>query len=108
LWRLVPEQSEEEKREEQRRLERLHTRIENRRTLFGIYEWRYAFLPVGVAVAYQHFYEGDYAIRLETRQLYVFGVRVARWVAKTSLHALVKDPPKARLRLRTWRKKRGV
>jgi len=78
LWRLASETTEEKRLEEQRRLERLHTRIENLRTLFGIYEWRYAFLLVGVAVTYQHFYEGDYAIRLETRQLYVFGVRVAR------------------------------
>ncbi len=104
----LPEKSEEEKREEQRRAERLHNKVENTRTLLGIYEWRYALLPIGVLEKQAIFYEKDRAVRVTTRQLHVFGVRIARWVVKWSSHAFVPDPPKARLRLRPWRKKRGV
>lgn len=98
--------SHADKRAEQRKAERWHNRLESLRTLLGIFEWRYLLLPVGIRELSQLYYEGEHAMRVRTRNLHVFGIRIARWVVGTSLHRLVPEPPPARLRLRPWRRKK--
>jgi hypothetical protein len=102
------EPTEDERIKEQRRAERWHNRREALRTLLDIIEWRYLLLPVGICENRQMFYEGQYGVRVTTKSMHVFGIRVARWVVGTTLHQLVPDPPPARLRIRPWRRKRGL
>lgn len=96
------------KRIEQHKAERWNNRFENARVLLGIFEWRYVLLPIGVRDLANRYYVGDHAVQVKTRNLYIFGVRIARWSTGAKMFHLVPEPPPARLRLRPWRRKVGL
>lgn len=54
--------------------------LNHMRRLFGVFEWRYLFLPIGIQQTSSRYYNGDLSVVVHARQLHIFGVRVARWV----------------------------
>jgi hypothetical protein len=104
--RLAPAQTREDDLIDRKRAQRWLNAIEYLRTLLGLYEWRYALLPVGVCQRTQRYFGGNAVLYTTTKQLHVFGVRLARWIVKTEVHGLALPPPNARLRLRKRRRRR--
>lgn len=85
---------------ERDRVQRLANRWESLKTLFGLYEWRYALLPIGIRRCAQWCWHGNEATVVVTHQLHVFGIRVARWIVRVEKQRLVAPMPAARLKLR--------
>jgi hypothetical protein len=100
----VPE-SEAQRRKEQR----WANAWQHFRVLVSIFEWRYVLIPVGIRDVSQPYLYGDNEVWVNTRQLHVFGFRVARWYVGRKVYtekiSVRTSVPLKRYRLR---RRRGV
>jgi hypothetical protein len=92
---------------QRRRAQRWANAIQYLRTLLGIFEWRYLLLPVGVREVSQPYEHGNRVVWVTTRQLHVFGVRIARWVVSQKVYTIAPEIPKVPLK-RYRLRRRGV
>lgn len=77
------------------------------RTVLGIFNWQYILLPVGSRVVYRSVWTGDYINIVRARELYIFGVRIARWVVDDKLYyEPLNVPPVRRERIAERKRKR--
>lgn len=96
---------------QRRRAQRWANTIQYLRTLLGILEWRYLLLPVGVREVSQPYEHGNRVAWVTTRQLHVFGIRIARWVVGHKVFTVGPEIPKVplkRFRRRGRRRSHGL
>lgn len=100
--------------QEQRRVElerqlkddRVRNKCGNIRVLFGLFEWRYLLLPIGVRNSESWHWEGN-RVRLNNhRQLHIFGFRVARWFVSSTTYWRASAQRPARLKIRSRPKRK--
>lgn len=108
LWgTLTGKDKTEEEREHQRWRRRIN-RFNYLKVLFGIFNWRYVLLPIGVMrITHRYFLPNRRQQDVVARCLYIFGIRVARWVVEVKGYREVVEPPKVLFR-RHRRRKSGV
>jgi hypothetical protein len=83
------------------RANRWSNRIEWVKILFGLYDWRYALLPIGIRESTHPLRHRQQICLVKARQLHIFGFRVARWVVSIEDRLSIRYPRKlGRLRLR--------
>lgn len=101
--------NETEVKKAEHRAERFRNAIEHFKIFVGVLEWRYLFLPIGVQVVSNRFDHGGSCTIVTTRQLHVFGLRVARWVVDSKVYrlTLVNPPPSPIRRIRPWRRRQS-
>lgn len=59
---------------------------ESIRLLFGIFQWTYLLLPIGIREVRSRYDYGNVFMIVKAHQLHIFGVRIARWVVGAEYH----------------------
>lgn len=97
---LDPEKQERQRLKDQK----WQNRAQHLRILFGIFEWRYILLPVGIKKVV-HFYAFDREhLCVYAWHVHVFGIRLFRWVYDTEVYQ--EDVPLTKVPRQRYRKKR--